>query len=87
MIALGNAWQPLRRAIGWTLALLLANAAGSWALDAAAVADRLLSAGPGALAILPLVLLFMAARLALYFIAPGLLIRGLALGLAARRGT
>jgi hypothetical protein len=75
---------PLRRALLATGVLLAVDVAGAHLLDAVGVADRLLALGPDALALLPLLVLFLTARLALYFVAPGLVLRAVALSIRAR---
>ncbi|APR77517.1 Hypothetical protein A7982_02864 [Minicystis rosea] len=86
MILAAEAFRPLRRALAWSFVAFVVNGAGVWLLDAAGVADRILSASPSAIVLVPFLLAILIARLALYFLMPGLILRGLVLGLLARRG-
>jgi hypothetical protein len=60
--------------------LAIIDVGGARVIDGMGVADRLLSGGVGAIGWVPVIALFFVARLALYWVAPGLVIRGLVLG-------
>ncbi len=84
---MSEAWRPLRRAVVAAMALLVIDVGGARAIDGMDVADRLLSGGLGAMGWVPVIAVFFAARLGLYWVAPGLLIRGILIGLLASRIT
>jgi hypothetical protein len=76
--------RPLRRAIAFAAVLFVLHLAGTRALDALGVADRLLASGgssPGTA--LPLVAL-LAVRLLLFFAAPAVVVGTLVYALARR---
>jgi hypothetical protein len=81
----GGAVMP-RRTLGFAAALLLLNLGGAYLLDALGLVEGLLSPNGGRLALLlPLAVLFYAARLLLLFVAPGLVLGALLLWAAGHR--
>jgi hypothetical protein len=76
--------RPVRRVLVSAVVLFVVHAAGARAIDALGIADRMLAGGAGALGLVALVAAFLALRLVVFFVVPGLVLGTLALALAQR---
>jgi hypothetical protein len=76
----GRDVRMLKRALLFAAVVFTLNLGGAYLLDALGLVERLLSPSGGAVAVLiPLAVVFYAARLLLLFVVPGLVVGALAL--------